>query len=598
MNKRRLIKASLWTTALSPFFFASCVDDSYDLTKDIDMTITVGGDLSIPGSGTEEFTLEEIMDLEDNSVVKTDAQGNYALNKADTTETDVEIAPVHINAPASNPTTTTLYFNTPAATSEEVEAQVYDVTTDFLFSKDDVTTDIVSLTSTDVDFTAYLTISFSQASQNVEVITLKKGFSIEMELEGQTQPNGFVFELDNTGNYGIKEGEDQTIEFLQDQEIRKGMTLKIPVYFKRIQNFPDGQGIYEPGHFKLQTHVIANGTATTPGVPAGNIQVDLITDTEVPDITLQSVTGIVDPKIDINVDPITVEGVPDFLKDDVNLDLTNPYIKLRLENGSPADVNLKARMTWTKDGVFNEGFQIGTDLGSTPTDQTITLAGSATSEYYLSRINMENLPAGAKNIVLGDNLYELIRTIPDEIKLTDVEAKALQHDTEVELGNDGAYYEVNTIYELNAPLQFGNELNIVYKDTINDWGGDLEDITIKKAIVEMDALNGIPLNFKLNAQAIDRNGNVYPNVTVNPVKNTIAPGLKLTGENGETATESPIQLEIVCESGDMKDLDGLIVNFTADMEGVNQNATLNKGMTLKLSNIRIRIKDGVTVDLN
>ena len=562
------------------------------------MTITVGGDLSIPGSGTEEFTLEEIMDLEDNSVVKADAQGNYALNKADTTETDVEIAPVHINAPASNPTTTTLYFNTPAATSEEVEAQVYDVTTDFLFSKDDVTTDIVSLTSTDVDFTAYLTISFSQASQNVEVITLKKGFSIEMELEGQTQPNGFVFELDNTGNYGIKEGEDQTIEFLQDQEIRKGMTLKIPVYFKRIQNFPDGQGIYEPGHFKLQTHVIANGTATTPGVPAGNIQVDLITDTEVPDITLQSVTGIVDPKIDINVDPITVEGVPDFLKDDVNLDLTNPYIKLRLENGSPADVNLKARMTWTKDGVFNEGFQIGTDLGSTPTDQTITLAGSATSEYYLSRINMENLPAGAKNIVLGDNLYELIRTIPDEIKLTDVEAKALQHDTEVELGNDGAYYEVNTIYELNAPLQFGNELNIVYKDTINDWGGDLEDITIKKAIVEMDALNGIPLNFKLNAQAIDRNGNVYPNVTVNPVKNTIAPGLKLTGENGETATESPIQLEIVCESGDMKDLDGLIVNFTADMEGVNQNATLNKDMTLKLSNIRIRIKDGVTVDLN
>ncbi len=598
MNKRRLIKASLWTTALSPFFFASCVDDSYDLTKDIDMTITVGGDLSIPGSGTEEFTLEEIMDLEDNSVVKADAQGNYALNKADTTETDVEIDPVHINAPASNPTTTTLYFNTPAATSEEVEAQVNDVTTDFLFSKDDVTTDIVSLTSTDVDFTAYLTLSFSQTSQNVEVITLKKGFSIEMELEGQTQPNGFVFELDNTGNYGIKEGEDQTIEFLQDQEIRKDMTLKIPVYFKRIQNFPDGQGIYEPGHFKLQTHVIANGTATTPGVPVGNIQVDLITDTEVPDITLQSVTGIVDPKIDINVDPITVEGVPDFLKDDVNLDLTNPYIKLRLENGSPADVNLKARMTWTKDGVFNEGFQIGTDLGSTPTDQTITLAGSATSEYYLSRINMENLPAGAKNIVLGDNLYELIRTIPDEIKLTDVEAKALQHDTEVELGNDGAYYEVNTIYELNAPLQFGNELNIVYKDTINDWGGDLEDITIKKAIVEMDALNGIPLNFKLNAQAIDRNGNVYPNVTVNPVKNTIAPGLKLTGENGETAAESPIQLEIVCESGDMKDLDGLIVNFTADMEGVNQNATLNKGMTLKLSNIRIRIKDGVTVDLN
>ena len=31
------------------------LDDSYDLTKDIDMTITVGGDLSIPGSGTERI---------------------------------------------------------------------------------------------------------------------------------------------------------------------------------------------------------------------------------------------------------------------------------------------------------------------------------------------------------------------------------------------------------------------------------------------------------------------------------------------------------------------------------------------------------------
>lgn len=278
MNKRRLIKASLWTTALSPFFFASCVDDSYDLTKDIDMTITVGGDLSIPGSGTEEFTLEEIMDLEDNSVVKTDAQGNYALNKADTTETDVEIDPVHINAPASNPTTTTLYFNTPAATSEEVEAEVNDVTTDFIFSKDDVTTDIVSLTSANVDFTANLTLSFSQTSQNVDVITLKKGFNIEMTLEGQSQPNGLVFELGDPENYGIKAGEAQTIEFKNDQEIRKGETLRIPVHFKRIQNFPEGQGIYQPGHFKLQTNVIANGTATTPGVPAGNIQVNLITD--------------------------------------------------------------------------------------------------------------------------------------------------------------------------------------------------------------------------------------------------------------------------------------------------------------------------------
>lgn len=86
-----------------------------------------------------------------------------------------------------------------------------------------------------------------------------------MTLEGQSQPNGLVFELGDPENYGIKAGEAQTIEFKNDQEIRKGDTLRIPVHFKRIQNFPEGQGIYQPGHFKLQTNVIANGTAHDPG---------------------------------------------------------------------------------------------------------------------------------------------------------------------------------------------------------------------------------------------------------------------------------------------------------------------------------------------
>lgn len=254
-------------------------------------------------------------------------------------------------------------------------------------------------------------------------------------------------------------------------------------------------------------------------------------------------------------------------------------------------------MTWTKDGVFNEGFQIGTNINEN-TDQTITLSGNATSEYYLSRIAMNNLPAGAKNIVLGDNLYNLIRYIPDEIKLTDVEAKALQHDTEVELGNDGANYEVNTIYELNAPLQFGDELEIVYKDTINDWGEDIEDITIKKAVVEMEALNGIPLNFTMKAEAVDKDGNVYPNVHVNAVKDNIKPGKNIAGQDGGNVTTSPIELEITCESGDMKNWDGLIVSFTANMNGVEEKATLNKNMTLKLTRMRIRIENGVTVDMN
>lgn len=58
----------------------SCVDSDYDLSKDLDMTITVGGDnLTIPASNTKDITLDKIFDLDEESTVKTDAAGNYAL---------------------------------------------------------------------------------------------------------------------------------------------------------------------------------------------------------------------------------------------------------------------------------------------------------------------------------------------------------------------------------------------------------------------------------------------------------------------------------------------------------------------------------------
>lgn len=60
---------------------ASCVDDQYNLDKDIDMTVTVGGDLAIPGSNTEEIKLKTILELQENSCVQPNANGDYVLNQ-------------------------------------------------------------------------------------------------------------------------------------------------------------------------------------------------------------------------------------------------------------------------------------------------------------------------------------------------------------------------------------------------------------------------------------------------------------------------------------------------------------------------------------
>lgn len=599
MEKQRLTKVALWATALAPFLLTACVEDDYDLSKDIDMTITIGGNLNIPGSGTEEFTLADIMDLEENSIIQADENGDYALDKSETTETDVDIDPVYIKDVERTPSNKTLKFYNPGGTGNILEADIEDVTMHFTFTKNDVTTDIQSISSAEVDFIGYMTMRFIDNSGNVNAITLKKELAVKIQMEDADASDNIEFDLLDPENYGFANGDRQTIVFLNDQDIEPGKPLEIPVRFKRI-HFPNGQGLTSPGHFSLKTNVIANGKATTTDPGTGSIEMTLVNDIELEPFYLLSVTGVIDPDIDVNVDPITVNDVPDFLKDEETLlDIENPYIRLKLKNTTPATVNLKAHISWTKDGVTAQGFDIGTDRTVNTPGQSIVILGNSEPEYCLSRVPMDNIDP-QYNIVLGDNLYEMTRHIPDEVRLTEVNAQAVQKETTIYLGESGAHYKVNTIYGLNAPLKFGNRLNIVYKDTINDWAGDLEDISIREAVVTMTALNGIPLDFSIEAQAVDRNGNAYPNVTVTPVNGTIRGGRKIKGDATAQATQSDVELKVSCQDGQMSDWDGLIITFTGKNDQVTDQmkATLNENMSLQLNNIRIRIENGVTVDLN
>ncbi len=600
MEKQRLTKVALWATALAPFLLTACVEDDYDLSKDIDMTVTIGGNLSVPGSGTEEFTLADIMDLEENSIIQADENGDYALDKSDTTETDVDVEAVYIEHVATESTTTPLNFYNPGGMTGVLEAKINDVKMSFTFMKDDVTTDIQSISSADVDFEGAMTMWFKDHYDNVNVITLKQGLNVAIRMEGSDASDNIDFELLDTENYGFDNGDPQTIVFLKDQSIRRGETLRIPVRFKSIRNFPREQGLTSPGYFSLKTNVIANGWATTTDPGTGSIEVDLVNDTQLEPFYLMAVTGVIDPEIDVTVDPITVNDVPDFLKDEETLlDIENPYIRLKLKNHTPAKVNLKAHISWTTDGTTANGFDIGTIRGVNTPGQSIIVPANNETVFYLSRVRMDTIPL-ERNIILDKNMFDMTSKIPDEVRLTDVNAEAIQEEATITLGKEGAHYEVETIYGLNAPLKFGNQLDIVYKDTIDDWAGDLEDISIREAVVTMTALNGIPLDFSIEAQAVDRNGNIYPNVTVTPVNGTIRAGRKIKGDATAQATQSNVELKVSCQDGQMSDWDGLIITFRGNNKDVtpDMNATLNESMSLQLNNIRIRIENGVTVDLN
>lgn len=76
----------LWGFLLSfPLWTVSCVDNKYDLDKDIDMTINVGGEyLTIPAGSTDTTFLSKIIEVEEGDILQPDATTRvYHLTKKD-----------------------------------------------------------------------------------------------------------------------------------------------------------------------------------------------------------------------------------------------------------------------------------------------------------------------------------------------------------------------------------------------------------------------------------------------------------------------------------------------------------------------------------
>ena len=89
-KKRPLMAAALLLTSLG--ITTSCIDSSYDLNKDIDMTISAGGEhLAIPVGYTEKITLDKIIELDEGDDLQI-VDGEYHLlkkNNIDETNTSV-----------------------------------------------------------------------------------------------------------------------------------------------------------------------------------------------------------------------------------------------------------------------------------------------------------------------------------------------------------------------------------------------------------------------------------------------------------------------------------------------------------------------------
>lgn len=581
---------------------SSCVDDNYDLTKDIDLTVSMGGNLTLPASSTDELKLSKVLDLEKGSSIKEveypgqygagTQVGDYVLvQEGNDSHYDFNIPVVEIKDMGDNeskPTELPPFIN--PGTVDMITVDMTNPTVnDINISDDEVTEEILSLQSARTDIDIRFTVEYKTSAASA------------VDYNGLCYiEEGYVVEFSDT--WTIEIADAHTAEFLEVIDSNKlrfrertpiapdePLIAEIRIVNVDFTDAPAGQGLYEVGHFRMDATVESMGSVSivASGTPAmSTVILDFVTTTEVVRAELKAATGVFAPVIDVDPTTFDITDIPDFLKEKGNkLDLDDPRFYLSLSNRTPLPVTLAAKLESYKNGDTESIGNV--EIGAPATAQILIPANVDNYRICLSQKPVDE--AGVQNIVIPD-LTSLISTIPDYISVSDIDVKAVRESATLSFGDD-EYYHFENNYEVIVPLAFGSELNFVYDDTERDWDTDLDAVNLKEAKVSLTAVSTIPLTLTPEVEVLDRDGNVMTTVEAvvegtvgggsidSPSRNTLTITLKSTGEN-------------------LDGLDGIRYKFTAVSDPDAVGVTLNSGQSLRFEDIKISIAGGVTADLN
>lgn len=575
----------LWGFLLSfLLWMVSCVDNKYDLDKDIDMTINVGGEhLTIPAGSSDTAYLSKIIEVEEGDILQPDAATRvYHLTKKD----NIDVEPTTVKEVTISETTTNLSpTEIVNATSSSVEVPAT-VTTfgDFEAKSNNIDEALKELgalyAKAPVDL--ILTIDFQKEQSlnftRVQANKLKIVF-----------PDYIVFKAEEgiQGHELILDG-----QVLSENGSSYSRTLKVEGY-KFSENAGAGKKPNE-GTLTIEGVISMEGEVVTSGVSGTGI-LSLVPKTVLREMTANSVTGVIQPEIKAETTNIELNDLPDFLKDEeTRMDITNPVILLRAENQLETPVEVDAVLTPMKGNAQIDGkeVKVGSGYGKTP----VVLA-SGKNVIALSRTGECTIEGVTSNVKVED-INNLLETIPDDIEV----------DLQPVVRNEGYYtaelgraYEMPSSYEVDVPLSFEQNLNIVYNDSVQDLNKDLNDldkVILKKANVLLTVDNAIPLKLQLKPENVLIK-DVYGN-ELTAVKKTIEEDKQYVTEStdGEKPVTSELVLNLTSEdTAFLSKIDRICFKITA-VPGSATGVPLKDTQWLKVTSIKLSVPGGVNVDLN
>ena len=580
----------------------SCIDSSFDLDEDIDMTMGFGADgLSVKLGSTGKVYLDDILDIDKN--VKLDGSNVYYLVEEGSTNVDFKVnavtttiknATLHADQELVNFGDVLSLSGLPSMTipgNWSLSADLAGKTDDFTFRLSNIPSEVQSLSAIYPMAGTRVSLSLKlEATPNVKAkITQIKDLKVTMpdylriKSVSQGTFEGNVITIPNVANPGTGEFcrvEVECIDLGEDGNINSNDELVLPVEKSRIKM---------SGKFTVG----ANQAFTVTANDNIRLSMDILLGSGVSGqeatVTVDKVVGKFDPSINPTIESINIQDqLPDFLQDDeVRIVVANPTLRFDVDMTQiPLSLNFSGKLIAHKGDAAN--------------DKTVVLPETGKAEFLKNKQNyvyfsQEStpydptglIPFAAKHKV--SNLGTLIEQLPDFIKV-DVSNGQIKVKDEMATIQLDRNYNASLGYKIFVPFQFNNGLKIVYRDSTNSLNEDLEDYQAEGLVVKATAYSTVPLDLSATVYPVDVNGNEIPGIQVDNVMIKAS-----TDGTTEQATEMEISVKLT-NPKDLQKVDRFRFRVSADAN--QSNLSLNSQQYLRFENVRLKLTGQVIADFN
>lgn len=564
----------LWGLLLSfPLWTVSCVDNKYDLDKDIDMTVNVGGEyLTIPAGSTDTAFLSKIIEVEAGDILQPDAATRvYHLTKKDA----IYVEPTEVEKVTVHGSETRLEKGLVYPSGLQIESINVELNESNSLEADaeEIDEALKELGALEAQTPVAVTVAFEFGGDLKYAAVKAKNLKIKF-------PDFLVFEEGE-----VEEGNILTLNETLSTEPR---TLNV-IGYKFGRKAGEGKPVVD-GSISIKGDVSMQGV-----VEVTNIQntgsLGMVMHVTLDEMTINSVTGVIMPKIEAETTKIELNDLPDFLKDEeTRLDIANPVVLLKANNPLETPIEVGAVLTPLKNNTVVPGKTVeiaSGDIVLTSGDNVIAL--SRTGECSIE---------GVTNNVKVEDINNLLETIPDDINVDLQPVVRNENYYTVELGKA---YDMLAQYEVDVPLSFEQGLNIVYNDSVRDLNKDLSDldkVILKNAKIILSVDNAIPLKLQLKPENVLIK-DVYGN-ELTAVKKTIEEDKQYVAEStdGEKPATSEVVLSLTSDdTAFLSKIDRICFKLTA-VPGSATGVPLKDTQWLKVTSLKLSVPGGVNVDLN